>query len=426
MKKNIREKLAILGGKRTINAKESHFIWPKINKRIERAVVKQLYDNISIYNNGGIFKEFEEYFANYHNRKKALLCSSGTLAIHSMFVAADFRKGDEIIFPAYTFFATATPILQTGAKPILCDCDENGNIDPSEIEKKITKKTKAVVVTHMWGIPCQMDKIVKICKKNKILLLEDCSHAHGAKYKNKPVGSFGDLAAWSLQGQKNITGGEGGIITTNNLEFYYRALLLGHYNKRCKQEIPKNNFYHKFAVTGMGLKYRAHPLAVAIAFELMKEIEKTNKIRKILAKKMIKNLINIKGLKLPPAFLDQNIKPSWYAFTFQYDGLELEGLSLTKISEALWAEGLSDLDLPGSTCPLNMLPLFQKPGELFPIYKDKEAKFSYKIGDFPRAEKFYNNAIKLPVGTTLQDEKLINLYLEGIKKVFKNYDQLQK
>ncbi len=275
----------------------------------------------------------------------------------------------------------------------------------------------------MWGIPCQMDEIVKICKKNNLILLEDCSHAHGARYKGKLVGTFGDIAAWSLQGPKNVSGGEGGILLTDNEEFYYRALLLGHYNKRCKQEIPKNHPFYKYATTGMGLKYRAHPLAVAIAYYVFKKLEKYLKVKRSFAKKMIEKLKNEKGISLPSAFFDPKLEPSWYAFVFQYNSEHLGNLSIEKFFQALQAEGLNEIDRPGSTCPLNLLPLFQNPGELFPIYK-KKYHFSYKPGDFPKAEKFYQNAIKLPVWAFKKDAKLVNLYIKGIKKVIKNYYNL--
>lgn len=417
-----KSKLAILGGSKTIKSMGPHFVWPLIDKQIERAVIKQLHQTISIYDKSGIFKEFEDAFAKYHQRKYALLCNSGTSAIHSMFVAAGFKEGDEVICPVYTFFATVTPLLFTGAKPILCDIDENGNIDPQEIKKKITPKTKGVIITHMWGIPCKMDEIVKICKENKLLLLEDCSHAHGAEYKEKLVGTFGDLAAWSLQGPKNVSGGEGGILLTDNEEFYYRALLLGHYNKRCKQEISKDHPLYKYAVTGMGLKYRAHPLAIAVAYEVFKNLNKFLKIKRFFANKIIKELKNLPGISLPPAFFDINIKPSWYGFVFQYRAGELKNLSIEKFFNALQDEGLSEVDRPGSTCPLNLLPLFQNPVELFPIYKKN--LFSYKPGDFPKAEKFYQNAIKLPIWTTKKDLKMINLYISGIKKVINNFHDL--
>jgi perosamine synthetase len=413
-------KLAILGGKKILNKKGPHFSWPIITKKIEDAVIKQLHTSISIYDRSGIIKSFEDDFSKYHDRKHSLLCNSGTTAIHSMYVAANLNKNDEVICPAYTFFATVSPLLFTGAKPILCDCDENGNIDPEEIVKLITHKTKAVVVTHMWGIPCQMDKIVEICKKNELLLLEDCSHAHGARFKGKLVGSFGDLSAWSLQGPKNVTGGEGGILTTNNSDFYYRALLLGHYNKRCKQEIPAENELSKYSTTGMGLKYRAHPLAVSIASLIFKDLDKTLKIRNRYAKKIITELGKVKGL-IPPQIAD-DIQPSWYALIFQYRKGDLNNLSIEKFYEALKAEGLLEADLPKSTAPLNTLELFKNPGFLFQIYK--ENPFSYKKGDFPKAEAFYENAIKLPVWTQKVDLDIIKKYIVGFKKVLLNYNQI--
>ncbi len=421
MKKQ-KSKLAILGGLKTIIQKEAHFMWPPITKQIEKIVIQQLHQSISIYDRSGIFKEFEDSFAEYHKKRYALLCSSGTLAIHSMFIAAGFKQGDEVICPAYTFFATVTPLLFTGAKPILCDIDENGNIDPEEIKRKITPKTKGVIITHMWGVPCQMDEIVKICKKNKLFLLEDCSHAHGAKYKGKVIGSFGDLSAWSIQGAKNVTGGEGGILLTSNKEFYYRALLLGHYNKRCKQEIPKNHPFYKYAVTGMGLKYRAHPLSVTIAYEIFKNLEKYLEIKRLFAKKIINELKNLPGISLPSSFFDSKIKPSWYAFVFQYKKEKLKNLPVEKFFEALQSEGLEEIDRPCSTCPLNLLPLFQTPEKLFPIYK--KYPFSYRPGDFPRAEKFYHNAIKLPVWGQKGNLRLVKLYIQGIKKVIKNFTDL--
>jgi len=414
------KQLAIKGGPQTLSLKGPHYIWPSITKAAERAVLKQLHSSISIYDRSGIFEKFESSFAFYHERKYALLTSSGTAAIHSMFVAAGFKEGDEVICPAYTFFATVTPLLFTGAKPILCDCDVNGNIEPQEIEKKITSKTKGIVITHMWGIPCQMEKIVEICKKNKLLLLEDCSHAHGARYNGKLVGSFGDMAAWSLQGPKNVSGGEGGIFVTDNDEFYYRALLLGHYNKRCKQEIPSTHPLSRYVITGMGLKYRAHPLAVALAFETFKKLDVYLATRDKFAKRIIASIKNVSGL-VPPQ-ITKNIQPSWYALVLQYKSEAFQGLPIEKFFKAIQAEGLIEADRPGSTAPLNLLTLFQNPTELFPVYKNN--KFSYGPGQFPRAEKFYQNAIKFPVWAEKKYTRIVTAYIQGIKKVVNNYQQL--
>jgi len=420
--KQIKSSLAILGGKKTLTKPAPHFSWPPVTHKTKQDISKQLSKSISIYDRSGIFEEFENAFAKYHNRKYTLLCNSGTTAIHSMFVAAGFKEGDEIICPAYTFFATVAPLLFTGAKPVLCDCDKNGNIDPGGIKKKITQKTKGIVITHMWGVPCQMDAILKICKANNLLLLEDCSHAHGASYNGAKVGSFGDLAAWSLQGPKIVSGGEGGILATNNEEFYYRALLLGHYNKRCKQEIPKNHILYKYSTTGMGLKYRAHPLAITIALETLKKLDEYLLQKRAYSKKIIDELNNLRGL-LPPQITPE-MEPSWYGLIFQYEAAEFENLSIEKFFAALQAEGLLEADRPGSTAPLNLLPLFQNPIELFPTYKND--LFSYMPGDFPKAEKFYKNAIKLPVWAFDKDVKIVNSYITGIKKVAYNYKDLLK
>ncbi|MCQ4142743.1 aminotransferase class I/II-fold pyridoxal phosphate-dependent enzyme, partial [Chryseobacterium sp. EO14] len=235
------EKLAIHGGKSAIDLKMPHYIWPIIDKSDIVAVTNQLQETVSIYDNSGVFKEFEKKWKDLHGADFALLTNSGTSALFSLFVGVGLKESDEIICPNYTFFATITTALTLGAVPVFCDCDENGNINPEYIEGLITRKTKAVVITHIWGVPCQMDKIVAICKQYHLHLIEDCSHAHGAKYKGQLVGTFGIGAAWSLQGQKIITGGEGGILTTSSEEVYYRALLLGHYNKRCRQEIPQDH-----------------------------------------------------------------------------------------------------------------------------------------------------------------------------------------
>lgn len=406
--------------KKNIHNKQYRFVWPKINTKIERTVIKQLHDSISVYDGGGIFAEFEKTFAAYHKRKFAVLCNSGTNAIHSMFVAANLGEGDEVICPAYTFFATVTPLLFTGAKPVLCDCDENGNIDPIEIESKINKRTKAVIVTHMWGVPAQMDKIVSICRRHHLLLLEDCSHAHGAKFHGRLVGTFGDMAAWSLQGPKIVTGGEGGIMLTNSRDFYERSLLLGHYNKRCVKDILPSSQWHKYAVTGMGLKYRAHPLAIAIASTLFDNLGTNESYRRRYARQLLSALRKIPNLHFPPAYFDSRITPSWYAFTILVGSIDSKGYSANSVVRKARDLGLIDVDSHGATKPLNLLPLFQDPSILFPAYKGKYG-FSYCPGDFPHSEKMYNSLIKLPVGVDRADASICLHYRSSLKKILSEY-----
>lgn len=393
------------------------YIWPHITGSVKNAVLEELNKGeISIYNRSGIFEKFEDAFAKYYGVKYALLFSSGTAALHASMIGCGFGPGDEVICPAYTFYATVTPIFQTGAIPILCDANESGNIDPEKIEKLVTKKTKAVIVTHMWGIPCQMDKIKAICRKYGLMLIEDCSHAHGAIFKGSKVGTFGDVSAFSLQGQKIITGGEGGIIITNNREIYERGLLLGHYNKRCKQEISPTSKYFPYALTGFGLKLRAHPLAISMAYEQFTHLGKWHKVMTKNAEYFASYLKNIKGITLPKF---NESEPSWYAFVIQVDPNTID-ITPKELCDEFINKGISGADMPGSTCPLNLIKLFQEPALLFPTYKDV---ISYKEGDFPVAEKFFANAIKFPIDIYDTDSyrNVLKNYANTISKIVKSH-----
>ena len=412
---NTIDKLAINGGNPIISKEEGRFIHPKITKEIENAVIEQLHDTISIYDNSNIFKKFEESFAKYHNKKYALVTSSGTSALHSLYDAINLREGDEVICPIYTFFATVSPIFQTGAKPVFVDCDETGNIDYKKIEEKINNNTKAIMVTHMWGYPCKMDELRKIADKYGIYLLEDCSHAHGGEYKGKKLGEWSDAAAFSVQGNKIITGGEGGIIITNNKYIYKNCILLGHYNKRCKQEINKNSTDYKYATTGKGLKLRAHPLAIRIAYEQFKNIDNINSIKQDMVN-IIKNTIdNIDGLTLNVPY--EGSKCSYYALIIKYDPSKFNNLPIERFIDALNAEGGVEYDKPGSTCPLNRLELFKNPSYFFPSY----GKIFDENEKFVNADKFYDNSFKIPVWYNKEDENIVIKYCEILNKVSRYY-----
>lgn len=411
---NTTNRLAIDGGTPVMTKEEGRFIHPKITKEIEDAVIDQLHDTISIYDNSNIFQKFENEFAKYHNKRYGLVTSSGTSALHSLYDSIGLKKGDEVICPIYTFFATVTPIFQTGAKPVFVDCDETGNIDYTKIERKITKRTKAIMVTHMWGYPCKMDELRKIADKYGIYLLEDCSHAHGGEYKGKKLGEWSDAAAFSLQGNKIITGGEGGIVITNNRYIYKNCILLGHYNKRCKQEINPNSTDYKYAVTGKGLKLRAHPLAVRIAYEQFKNLDKINKIKHDMVDIVRNTVENIDGLSLNVPY--EGSKCSYYALIIKYDKTKFNNTPIEKFIAALNEEGGVEFDKPGSTCPLNRLELFKNPGYFFQEY-DKI------LGDesFDMADDFYENSFKIPVWYEKEDEDIVIKYCEILNKVSKYY-----
>ena len=166
-------------------------------------------------------KMFEEKFQKYTNSKYAVTVSSCTAALHLSCMAIGLKKGDEVIVPAMSHTATSHAVEYTGAKTVFVDIDfKTGNIDPEKIEKKITNKTKAIIIVHMAGLSCEIESIQKITKKYNLKLIEDCAHSVGTKYKKIHVGNFGISGCFSFYPTKQITTGEGGMLVTNNKDFY--------------------------------------------------------------------------------------------------------------------------------------------------------------------------------------------------------------
>ena len=404
--------LAIDGGKPIIENGEGKLVHPKITNGLVSEVVSQLKDTISIYDDSGIFKTFESNFKEYHHKKYGLVTSSGTTALWSLYDSINLKPGDEVICPIYSFFATVSPIYQTGAIPVFVDCDETGNMDWTKIEKKITPNTKAIMVVHIWGYPARMDKIREIADKYELYLFEDCSHAHGGEYKGKKLGEWGDAAAFSIQGNKIITGGEGGILITSDYSIYKNALLLGHYNKRCKQEIKKSSTDYLYAETGKGLKLRAHPIAIRIANYMFNHLDEYNTYKNCYAEMIMECINTIDGLDFVHPY-DES-KCSYYAFIIKFDTSKFK-VTREEFVNALHKEGCEEFDIPTSTAPLNHFKLFNNPEYFFKSYQSKP------LQTFKNAEKFYNEIIKLPMWYTPDDWLVVYKYSEALKKVAKAY-----
>ncbi len=411
--------LALLGGSPAVTRPGPHFTWPPIGGETTTAVVDQLGTAVSIYDRSGIIAELEDQLAGYFGVRHAVLTSSGTAALYDLYAACQIRTGDEVIVPAYGFYATVTPLLHLGAIPVLADCDKNGNLDPLDVASKITARTFGIVATHMWGVPADMPALWALADAHELVLLEDCSHAHGARIRDRKAGTFGLGAAFSMNGPKPLSAGEGGFILTDDDETYYRVLLHGQYNKRCKSEIPEDHPLRRYAVTGMGLKHRIHPLAASIAIGQLRHLDEYLEGRAQVAACLTGQLRGLSGIRVPEH--GSMLHPSWYGLILQYRPEELDGLPIGRFHEALLAEGCLEADRPGSTCPLNLLPLFQNPGALFPSYQEA---FAYQTGDFPQAEAFHAGAIKLPVWHRDQDLPLARQYAVAFRKVSANYRDL--
>lgn len=223
---------------------------------------------------GNYINEFENKFADYIGVKYALTTSNGTTALHLALVSMGIEKGDEVIIPDLTFVATANAVVYTEAKPIFADIDpETWCIDPENIKNKITSKTKAIVPVHLYGHPADMDPINKIAKEFGLYIIEDAAEAHGAEYKNKKVGGIGNCGIFSFYGNKIITTGEGGMITTNDKNLYEKAKFL-----RDHAMSKEKKYWH----TEIGFNYRITNIQAALGLAQIERIEHIiNKKRQI-------------------------------------------------------------------------------------------------------------------------------------------------
>mgnify|MGYP001180214883 CR=1 FL=1 len=238
---------------------------------------------------GPVTERFEKNFRKYKKSKYSLAVNSCTAALHLSLLYSGIKPNDEVITTPMTFVSTINSIVLTGAKPVLADINLNTfNIDPNELIKKITKKTRALIVVHIGGLPCEMDKIVKICKIHNIKLIEDCAHAIEGKYKNVHVGNFGVTGCYSFYSTKNLTTGEGGMITCQNENIYKRlrvARLHGLSKDAWMRFLPegvKSKKFSHYDVTEIGLKYNMIDINAAMGIIQLKKLEKNWKRRRFL------------------------------------------------------------------------------------------------------------------------------------------------
>jgi perosamine synthetase len=241
-------------------------------------------------------QKFENEFARYIGKKFGLTFCNGTSSIEAALFALQLSENDEVLVPSSTFHATIGPILNLNLKPIFIEINpQTLTIDCIDLEKKITNNSKALLIVHPWGNPCNMDKILEIIKINNLKLIEDCSHAHGATYDNKKIGSFGDISCFSLQGGKSVAAGEGGISITDKNEYFLRMSAYGHFNRHEKKFLEDDKFT-KFTKTGISKKLRAHPLGISIASVDFDYLDKINLYKKDIYNKIDQILKKFKSI----------------------------------------------------------------------------------------------------------------------------------
>lgn len=262
---------------------------------------------IDLYGKGPEVASYEREFADYFGVKFAAAVSSGTAAIHSAIGALRLEPGSEIITTPITDPGTVAPILIQNCIPIFADVDyETLNLSPESIEKNITEKTKAIIVVHLAGQPCNMDPIVDIAKRYNLYLIEDCAQAHGAKYKGRYVGTFGDIAAFSLMAGKHMNaGGQGGMVITNNEELYWNSKRFSDRGKPFNSTETTNLF--------LGLNYRITELQAAVGRVQLTKLADIKSKRQWIVERLREGLSGLKVFRLWK-FIDNTEPNPWFAF----------------------------------------------------------------------------------------------------------------
>jgi len=269
--------LAIYGGTRAVRTRYRER-WSQIRVADMLRILGAARRDVSAAAKGdGPIAEFERRFAQLTSAKYALAMNSGTAALHSAYFAVGVKPGTEVIVPGYTFFATAAPILQCGARPVFCDIDARTLLaDADDVERRITSRTRAICVVHLWGNPAPLDRFVDIARRHGVALIEDCSHAHGARYWDRPVGSWGDIGCFSLQGPKAVSGGEAGVAITNDPGLFDRMLVLGHYGRINHGQVQATLDTDYLS---LGVKYRPHLYAILLAIGSLSRLDALNRLR---------------------------------------------------------------------------------------------------------------------------------------------------
>ena len=346
---------------------------------------------------GPKIQEFENKFAKYVGSKYAVAVSSGTAALHCACLAAGIKKEDEVITTPMTFVATSNVILYCGAKPVFVDINpKTFNIDETLIEKQITSKTKAIILVHFAGQPCEMDKIREIAQKHNLIIIEDAAHALGGEYKGMKIGTIGDMTTFSFHPVKHITTGEGGMITTDS-EALYRKLLIyrNHGITRNEDEFVNSkdgNWYYE--QIELGYNYRLTDFQSALGIVQLDKMDYSLVRRNEIVSMYRNGLKEIKEIEIPEESI--NGKSAWHIYIVK--------IKDKKINRKIVFDELRKRNIGVN---VHYIPVY-----LNPYYK----KLGYKKGLCPNAEKIYEQIITLPLHPKMTNED-VKYVIESIKDI---------
>ncbi len=395
------ERLAIEGG---MPVREEKISYGKqwINEEDKNAVLETLGSDFITC--GPKVKEAEKAIAEYTGAKYAVAVANGTAALHCACIAAGIGAGDEIITTPLTFAASANCALYCGAKPVFADVDSDTyNIEPENIEKCITEKTKAVVVVDFTGQAVKINEIRKICDKYGLVFIEDAAHAIGTSYNGKQIGSLADMTCFSFHPVKTVTSGEGGAVTTNSEELYKKLILahthgITHDEELMEEDVHEGSWYYE--QISLGYNYRMTDFQAALLLSQLKRLELFKKRRKEIVKRYDEALKNI-----PEIILQKEIPESDTCRHLYIIRLDLDRLTCTRrqFFDAMSAENVQ--------CQIHYIPVYW-----FPYYQ----QLGYQRGICPAAEKIYKEIMSIPLYPKMTDQDVDDV-IHAVKKVVENY-----
>lgn len=422
------KKLAIDGGERTV-PKGTLKPWPPIDNTDREAVLRVFENQVLCGGGAPETVALQKEWAAYIGRKHCLATNSGTAALHMALAAAQVGMGDEVIVPAYTFLASASCVLHALAVPIFVDIDERTfNIDPAKIEEKITERTKAIITVHLHGLPADMDEIMAIAKKHNLIVIEDACQAHGAEYKGKKVGSFGDFSAFSLNSSKNLCGGEGGFFLTDDDTYLMRGDMLRMFG----DEIDDETQLRVYNASILGYMFRTQELPAAFARAQLKRLDQNNAIRQKNCAALTEVLSDYPWVMTP--YTPEDRTHVYWMYIVRFDP-EKAGVNLSPrefrvaIEKALHMEGVAVGQW--QIMPVPAQDLFQTQlghGQGFPWRNNPlyDRQVTYRGEDYPVASKICEDYTAI-IGTNPPNGgQLMEMYAEAFRKVFDNLDVVVK
>jgi len=315
----------------------------------ERKYVTECLDSTWISSKGKFIKLFEDEFAKFIGVNHATTVSNGTVALHLALTTLGIREGDEVIVPSFTYIASVSSISHTGATPIFVDSlTDTWQMNPDDVRRKITPRTKAIMVVHLYGHPCEMNELTKIAREHNIFLIEDCAEAFGSQYEGKHVGVFGDMAVFSFYGNKTITCGEGGMVVTNDETLYDRA-----YHLKMHGLAKHREYWHDV----LGFNYRMTNICAAIGLAQLE-----NAKEKISMKRQLMIWYNelLHGLPVTPHGESANVFHSYWMYSILVGNPELRDALRSNLAA-------SGIETRPTFFPVHTMPMYARRYQRLPV-----------------------------------------------------------